>query len=345
LINPYNFFSPAPSAPSALQGTLASGVLTVTSVTGKVYPGLKMTLGAATFYVRAQLTATTAGTNAGTGTYSVSDLSTTVSSATDATDFSVADASACTCKSINFAGPYDTATLKSGAAGGRIVSYGLSCEYTGKVVDMGGTYYMYSTADHSNLNIVKPADYLGASSETLVSRLDKKKQWLVCSSLDEGEMSYVDRVEQITSPTSILSEYSYPYSNRQPLWNGSTFGGSPLLIIADAPAATTFEVEAVAHVEYIGRSAQAHLTPTHSDARGFEIVASASAMIPQLRTAAPNVALPSLMNKAISMAMDSLAPVAHYGLQRMGVAGARYLANRLGVGGPLGSQMGALRLT
>jgi hypothetical protein len=335
-----------------LAGSIAGTTLTVTAVTGKLAPGtiVAVLTGTATqgpFRILQQLS----GVAGGVGTYTTIEtgngtiLTTTLTQDTS----NLASVQAYTINAPYASTAFATFLNNTGASAtvnGRIVSVGASIQYTGKVTDQGGTYYMYVSGDHANLNTLGTLD-LGANAETYVERVTAKKQWIVTSSISEEEMSYADGGDSYATTNSYQNPYFpvYPYSDKVPITYGTYIGATPMVIQITTPGSASFELEVVEHVEYIGTAAQAYITPTHSDAKGFELVANASAMIPQLRTAAPNASLVSLMDKAISIADEALRPVAVAGLRGAAMYGIKGAMSRFGGGAALRAGMGALALT
>jgi hypothetical protein len=83
------------------------------------------------------------------------------------------------------------------------------------------------------------------------------------------------------------------------------------------PVGNTFEVELVEHIEYVGVATSAMVTPSHSDARGFQVVNTAAQLVQQKATQRPTAPRPSLMKEAIIETLNSLRPVAAFGSKIM----------------------------
>lgn len=304
---------------TSFTGSFSGGILTVTALVGEIAAGstynMSTPAGLPPFTVYEQLS----GPPMGLGRYRVSLQSTVASTAyTAGSRTNAADNPAVSVATIN--SPYTSGmfssvlneTATTGTVSGRLVSVGASIQYTGTLLNQGGTYYMYTSPDHSNINSPAYVD-LGACAEAFVERITSKKQWIMTSSISDAEMNYPDQSSQESTYAVSDSPYGlvFPYSGGAAMCPGLYLGGVPIMIQANVPNAASFELEVVQHVEFVGPATQAFISPTHSDARGFELVSNASAMIPQLRTAMPNVALPSLMDKAIAMAQNALRPVAY----------------------------------
>lgn len=314
---------------------------------------------------------------------------------------------------------------------GRIVSSGISIQYMGSELYMGGTYSMFVSPNHDNLAAYN-GSALASYDETLIERITQKKQWLVTSGIDEGELVYNLNTAIDSTGTSLVTPLVYPYSNGQTFnsstltsqWSGvlsvattsastsiqlsgvvgtvpssgsvcflnngtaatvatpstisytavtqsgSTatltitagtvgtllagipfssvnaigFGtpapgcipGGACMVIYVQPAnasssnGNVFEVEYCQHVEYIGPLTSALHTPTHSDARGFEIVSTAAQRLPAARVESPQVSLPTLMFNEIRQVLHETAPVAVRGAGNFLRAGVSYGLQRLG---------------
>lgn len=242
------------------------------------------------------------------------------------------------------------------AAAGRIVSCAMSWQYTGTVSDMGGVCYAFVSPDHSNTNNIG-TDKIGAYAETQVTRVDNKRHWIGLSSLDDVELNYPEPADNQT--VSPIMEVVCPYSNGDTFSSyagDSNLGGSPACIWIQGKAGITFQVEVVTHIEYVGSVAQYALTPTHSDAVGFEIVSNAAARLPSLAQAKPEASRPSLMKEALTQIGHELRPAAAVvGKSLLSIAGNAIAGAAFGVakygmagmitGGALGAASGALRLT
>lgn len=185
---------------------------------------------------------------------------------------------------------------------------------------MGGTRYPFSDPNHANTNALVPSS-LGTQAETAVERLSDKCFEVSLAGIDDNELSYPNN-EEVSYGTAYGTANVYPFSNGQTLsstissvnatssYTASTGiptvynvipGGAPAVIAVIPAASSTFEIEVILHVEFIGIAAAAALTPTHSDSVGFETVNGASAMLPAMKVTKPNADPMRLMNEAIQM--------------------------------------------
>jgi len=90
-------------------------------------------------------------------------------------------------------------------------------------------------------------------------------------------------------------------------------GGAPMVFLLSTAGSSsntaTFELEVCQHVEFIGRTIQASLTPTHSDSRGFELVSTAVARAPEMKANDPKKSILSLATTALQDVIYESAPM------------------------------------
>lgn len=246
------------------------------------------------------------------------------------------------------------ATISPNTAG-RIVSFGVSWQYTGTVSNMGGLAYALVHPDHNNLN--DDAAGIPNYAETQIIRNDNKRHWLGASSLDDVECSYSEG-HTSNGAVRVKGGTVYPYSNGEfhNTVDGNSVGGAPMAVWFTGAAGNTFEVELIGHYEFVGKATQAVLSPSHSDSVGFEVVQNAAARLPSMSQTNPTAPRKSLMSQALQTVGRELAPVVRLGAKQLIGTAARGLAGAaMGfiAGGPtgavygsaLGVQSGALMLT
>lgn len=242
--------------------------------------------------------------------------------------------------------PWTSTQLTSGASSspppvsGRIVSAGLSIQYTGTVFSQGGESYSLVEPNHGNINGMGTAA-LGAYQECVVTRVDSKKLWLATAGIDAQEVQYPANYEEATASLQPV----YPFSQGQTLDSSLVNSGAVIMgFLIQGPANNTFQVEYVQHMEFIGANTSTMATPTHSDARGFEMVNTASNRLAQLKVSHPTQSLPKLMNHALAEVAHEIAPYARAGVKMIGAAGLTAFGNA--IAGPMGGMMGgsALRI-
>lgn len=219
---------------------------------------------------------------------------------------------------------------------GRIVSAGLSTQYTGTTFNQGGLSYALTSPVHSNLNNYTLTNF-GAFAETSIKRIDASKNWLVAAGISAEEVQYPPR--DADTDVNFL-EAIYPYSSTTAIGGGlpGNNGAAIMGFLFKGLPGNTFQVEYVQHAEYIGAATSPMATPTHSDARGFEMVNTASNRIPALKATHPNASTPSLMTMALREVSNELAPYARGAVKMVGATALNAVGSYLtgGMAGNLG---------
>lgn len=260
------------------------------------------------------------------------------------TTAAVTNATGGTFAAVTHNAPYTTAQLSpvseiiSAPVAGRIVSVGVSVQYTGTKLNEGGLIIGLVSPNHENLNTNYPSSTLGAFREAYISVSGSKKHWFTIAGQSSEEVEYPDNRGVYTS-TDIINSI-YPLSNGQSLdaTLSTSVGAAPLLIYVNGVAGNSFQVEYIMHAEYIGQGSSAGVTETHSDANGFQIVNTAAAKVQSMAVARPNVSRPSLMREAIQETLQALKPVANFAMKAAGTpqgqallySGAKAVASRAG---------------
>jgi len=212
--------------------------------------------------------------------------------------------------------PYPSASFNETGSGGassvagRIVSCGVSSEYTGTVLNMGGLYYSLVDPNHESQDTFG-TNNLANQRECKIERITGNKVWLCASSQNATEVAYPDDWAPLSANVETIRSL-YPYSRGQRSASVANVGAPIMTIMFTGTAGNTFEIEIVQHTEFVGLSAAAMLTPTHSDARGFEIVAMASANLQQRSISSPKSSLFSLIKKEVVDIARGLGPAAVY---------------------------------
>jgi len=346
-------FSTAVTVTNGTTVNTTSGLSTITLVgnsTVVLGPGSQIVVTGAGFPASTKIVSLLSGTaNTAGAVYAMSGAAaTTVSGAAftvtnvDSTNSVLANKS---CSAYYVNSPYSSSQFNDTISNqpqvqGRIVSFGASTQYIGTVFNKGGLYYQYTSPNHSNLNTLTNGtayiSTLGTQDETFIERITEKKEWFVTGSTETSEIDYSGPYNLDNNGTALATNAVYSYSAGYSLSPdfasavtasllGANFsasiGGSPMVLLVSVPQGALFEIEVCQHVEFIGPLTAAFHTPTHSDARGFEVVNTAVQRLAQLRVSNPNDKLPSLMSKALMVVLEELAPVvmpmARAGVQSM----------------------------
>jgi len=209
------------------------------------------------------------------------------------------------------------------AISGRLVSFGASLQYSGTVLNRGGMVYSLVEPNHGNLNGMVPSQ-LAAYQECRVEPITPKKVLIGGSGIDAQEVAYPEY--DPNNPNLAI----YPYCQDISIDATATnVGGAIAAFVFTGVAGNTFEFELVEHCEYVGASASPMATPTHSDARGFEMVNTASNRIPQLQVAHPGKSMAQLMVHALGEVAQELKPVAVSAVKSLATAGLSTIGSAL----------------
>jgi len=346
-------FSTANAVTNGGTASTTSGSSTITLVgnsTVLLGPGSQIIVTGAGFPANTKITSLLSGTaNTSGAVYGMTGAATTTVASAAYTVTNVNSANSeltgkgCSAYYINspyFSSQFNDAIGAQAQVQGRIVSFGASSQYVGTVLNTGGLYYQYTAPNHSNLNTLNSGtafiSTLGTQDETLIERITAKKEWFVTGSAENSEIDYSGPYNLDNAGTSLATNAVYSYSSGYALSPdfasavtanllggnfAASIGGSPMVLLMSVPQGALFEIEVCQHVEFIGPLTAAFHTPTHSDARGFEVVNTAVQRLAQLRVANPNDKVPALMAKAVTMVLEELAPVvlpmARSGVQSM----------------------------
>lgn len=232
--------------------------------------------------------------------------------------------------------PYTSAQLTSAAtdtslASGRLVSCALGYEYSGTLLNRGGINYELVEPNHYTLDGFTPGQ-MSSFQECCISSTDSKRHWITTAGIDSQEVQYPEY------DAAVPNLAVYPFCQNIASDTSTSVGAPIMAVMFTGTPGNTFYFELVQHAEYIGSTASAMATPTHSDARGFEMVNTASNRLPQLRVANPNTPLPKLMGYALREIGGELMPYAKYGAKMIGATALTALGGYLG--GPAGAGAG-----
>lgn len=215
------------------------------------------------------------------------------------------------------------------AVTGRIVSCGVTIQYTGTALNESGMVYLTRDPGHENVTFasgtvlpIKPSE-LGAFTYTELCPFTREK----CA-INDYACKYTEMNFSAVSPNHSIQQARslscYPFSNgthqlTTTLGSASyevTVGGiavpvgQPTMCIAvTGVAGQSFHFEVSTHVEYIGSLAQASLTPSESDGDGAGVVLTAANQIPQRKSTNPRASYWDLMYDGLAYAAKKAAPV------------------------------------
>lgn len=213
----------------------------------------------------------------------------------------------------------------------RVVSAGLSVQYTGTALNQSGMAYLYRDPAHRNVSLAQ-----GTTAGNTITALSSNPLTTVCNftrdrctvsdfASNTGEMNFVT-ADHHGGGSTYRTALVYPYSGGEsdmPNANstlstiaysspqGGTYNqGAPTTIVClTGQAGQDFHIEYVVHVEYVGNLASASYTASESDVQGAGMVLEAANGIQQRKTAKPEASTWSLMYEGLSYAAKKAAPV------------------------------------
>lgn len=207
-----------------------------------------------------------------------------------------------------------TATAPA-AISGRLVSFGASLQYSGTVLNRGGMVYSLVEPNHGNLSGMVP-NQLAAYQECRLEPITPKKVLIGGSGIDAQEVAYPEYDPNV--PNLAVYPYCQDISVDATMLN---VGGAIAAFVFTGVAGSSFEFELIEHCEFVGSAASPMSTPTHSDARGFEMVNTASNRVPQLQVAHPDKTMAQLMVHALGEVANELKPIAVSAVKGLAAAG------------------------
>lgn len=187
-------------------------------------------------------------------------------------------------------------TLPFGTGSGvqaRVVSASARVTYTGTALDLSGMFVSMVDPDHTALpNTLN----LTAASSLPYARVENTKR----------RMTNLSPVFGIKPHETDYTLAYYPLSGYTGTDGVAALNEAPCAFLVSGVPGTTFNVELIVHVEYIGRPAVAGLTKSHTDSRGFEMVQQAGAQLASYLASSANAAWPTMRRLLIEAGRDVL---------------------------------------
>lgn len=209
-----------------------------------------------------------------------------------------------------YASQIDTTGYMKPAVMGRIVSAAISAEYIGTELDRGGNVICFVDPDHHTVNNVS-FDSIISRAEADIGRPDsnRNKCWISTNGMDDLELDYPDCPYGATTNPALLASV-YPYGKGVPLApTGATDvgRGTPIMIIVfTGKPLNQYRCRVIEHLEYIGTSPDPVASPNMTDAKGFELVQAAAALMYKRKSARPNTPLRKIMKECLFDAWKAL---------------------------------------
>lgn len=213
--------------------------------------------------------------------------------------------------------PYAQAQLTT-TVQARIVSVGFRITYIGSVTNMAGFYYAYCDPGHGDIN---SSDFtmnnVFAAAECKTRRITDRAFEMAYTVATEEEHKYTGKAEYEAGATAISGSCGltsmWPWSKvdingKSSAQTGFVQNGSAPIIFGTSGATpgTTFYVELIEHVEYVGKGASYGLTPSHNDHNAANIIAAASERAVGDFNAKPEASWSSVVSKAVKTAMTEV---------------------------------------
>lgn len=214
----------------------------------------------------------------------------------------------------------------------RIVSAGLSIQYTGTALNQSGMAYLYRDPSHKNVSLAP-----GTINNMSISALSSNPLTTVCNftrdrcsvadyASNSHEMNYLSFGEVAGGAQAFRTAMVYPFSGGEsdlstaassiatltytsPGGVTYTQGAPTTIICVTGQPGQDFHVEYVVHAEYVGNLAASSYTPSDSDVQGAGMVLEAANGIQQRKTSKPTASTWSLMYEGLAYAAKKSAPI------------------------------------
>lgn len=217
---------------------------------------------------------------------------------------------------------------------GRLVSAGMRVSYIGTALNKSGIFTTITTPDHENVNGQVVSTYAEAC---IVSQQRVDSVTVQASGIDTGEVEYSNDASLSVAERDLLA--IWPYCAGNAINGVDTYNGAPIMKVSfSGVPGQSFYVEFIEHIEYVGSRTSHSLTPSHTDARGFEMVQQAASQMPARRAANPLLSAKRAMSDGLRDAAHALAPGVNK-MIRYGTGRAAYA-----VGGRVASAAGSAML-
>lgn len=191
--------------------------------------------------------------------------------------------------------PFSTLPFSNQVGGvqARVVSASAKVTYTGTALDLSGMFVSAVDPDHEKLDNTLD---LTAMSTLPYARVENTKR----------RMNNLSPMFGIKPHETDYLTLMYPLST----YTGGTWldglNRAPCGFLVSGVPGTTFNVELIIHVEYVGRPAVTGLTKSHTDSRGFEMVQQAGAQLASHLASTAQAAWPTMRRLLVEAGRDVL---------------------------------------
>lgn len=163
----------------------------------------------------------------------------------------------------------------------RVVSACAKVTYTGTALDLSGMFVSAVDPDHETLS---NGSNLTNMSTLPYARVENTKR----------RMNNLSPLFGIKPHETDYTTNQYPLSTYQGTDPTAGINAAPCGFLVSGVPGTTFNVETIIHVEYVGRPAVSGLTKSHTDSRGFEMVQQAGAQLASYLASSAQSAWPTM---------------------------------------------------
>lgn len=225
---------------------------------------------------------------------------------------------------------------------GRVVSCGLSIQYTGTALNESGMVYLTRDPNHNNVLFAPAATTpigignLGSYAYTELCPFTREKCFVAdfASRYDELNFSETTSGASATQTTTLSC---YPYTSSTPSFptsggassvytvttpngNSVNVGSATVVVMVTGVAGQSFHFEYTVHSEFVGTLAQASLTPSDSDEKGAGEVMVAANQVGMRKVANPRASYWDLLYEGLSYAAKRAAPIVIPALEKAAIA-------------------------
>lgn len=173
----------------------------------------------------------------------------------------------------------------------RLISMAARVTYTGTALDLSGMFVSFCEPDHNPVT----ATSLDSLAVLPYAKVENTKR----------RMGNLTPIFGVKPTETTYNSRPWPLGNYTGStgWDAFYQGGFAGFVVTGVPG-TTFNVELIEHVEYIGRSAAAGLSVSHTDSRGFEMVQQAGSQLASYLATSARAAWPTMRSLLVEAARD-----------------------------------------
>lgn len=216
-----------------------------------------------------------------------------------------------------------TANNNNATVSGRIVSCGVSVQYTGTTLNESGLVYCYRSPTHNNVVVIPGTptsagtDTISAYTEVGIESFDRMRCELVDFAASAQETAYPTSSE-LSSDSEVATLCVSPFSQGNQYLNGAftqsvgsvRMGSCTMVIMVTGKSQEPFHCDLITHIEYTGQKVASLVTPSHADPAGFQSVLTACQNIQSIKTANPKMSNWNAFTSALKTVVKASKPIA-----------------------------------